>query len=75
VKDVRSLVKAHGHRPGDLQPIDQPLDFIAAGIAVRVEADRSAAVAATATAVGLLVTAFGDGVPDLSTSQVTADAA
>lgn len=37
VKDVGTLVKARGHGPGDLQPIDQPLDLVPAGIASRVK--------------------------------------
>ncbi len=70
--DVGSLVVSGGDRPEALEGVNGSFDFVPAGRAGLVEAGGSAAAASTALAVGPLVPAFGDRVPDLPSPQVSA---
>ncbi len=75
MEDVGPLVIPGGHGPEVLEPVDRPLDFIAALVERGVEAGWPAAFAAAASAGGPLVLRLRDGVLDLPSSQVPAIAA
>jgi hypothetical protein len=66
VEDARPLATARDDSSEVLEPVDGPLDFIAASVGHLVESCGSAALAATALAVGPLVPQLGDRVLDLA---------
>lgn len=73
VEDIGALVVSDG--PVGFEPVDRPLDLVAALVEIPVEAGGTAALGATAPAVGSLILRFGDRVLDLPSSQVFAVAA
>jgi hypothetical protein len=75
VKDEGSPVVARSCGSGVLEPIDRPLDLVAALADVAVETGGQAALAAASFAVGPLVLRLGDGVLDPASSQVATIAA
>lgn len=72
MKDERSLVVPGRHSSEALERVHAPLNFVAAGIERPVKTSGTTASAAAPPAVGLLVPALGNGVPDLPPPQVDA---
>ncbi|GGR77781.1 hypothetical protein GCM10010269_16320 [Streptomyces humidus] len=70
MEHVCALVVTRGNGSGLLEPIDRPLDFVAALVHLLVEADGSASPAAAPPAGGTLVPRLGDDVLDLASTQV-----
>lgn len=75
MEDVGPLVVSGRDGSGVLEPINGPLDFVAAPVVLAVEAGGSATGAAPASAVGTLVFGLWNGVLDAASSQVAAVAA
>ncbi len=75
MENVGAFVVAGGDGPVAFEPVDCPLDFVAAFVELAVKAGGPTALAAAALAVGPLVLRFRDRVLDLSSSQVAAVAA
>lgn len=60
---------AGGQGPVLLEPVDAPLDEVAAAVAVRIERRRSSAGPPAAAPMSLLVLAFGNGGADAAAAQ------
>lgn len=71
VEDVRPFVEARGDGAEVLEPVDGPLDLVAAAVDRLVEARGPASLAAAAPAVGPLVSRLWDRMLDLASAQVT----
>lgn len=75
MEDVGPLVEPCGYGTEAFEGVHGAFDFVPARVLVPVEAGGSATEASTALAVGPLVPALGDRVPDLPSPQVAAVAA